>query len=443
MKILTTQRSIWSLSFPIIIVGLSEAIVDITDAVFLGHYGITELAAIALADAIYELAIVAVVGLVDGIQIVVARRAGQDAPRAIGRVFNQGLYLLAIASVVLTAVIFFAAPHLTAWAISSGDIRSAVDAFLRIIAFSVFFHAVNLAYSALYVGISKAKVLIAATVILAGTNIGLDYCLIFGHFGFPEMGIEGAAIASLTAEIATFVYLTLYTFIRLDFRKFGLFAFGKWDGRVTRVLVSLSSPVALEGLVEGARWFLFFVIVEQLGEQLLAQAEIIYICYVVFLIPIEGYSEATCSMVSNLIGQNKSTRIGPLLRKAVSLSYLTSLPLAGLALIFPELFVSVFGADPETAAGCVAGLRVVALSLLVVVPGEIFVSALCGTGDTRANFAIELAGSVCIVAWSYAAALLFEYPLEYVWASVIIGWLVCGSLAYLRLRSGRWQRLAI
>ncbi len=229
MKVQIASKSIWRLSVPIIFAGISETIVDITDAIFLGHYGITELGAIALADAIYEVAIVALAGLVDGVQIVVARRAGQDRPRDVGHTFNQGLHLLALAALASTALIKFASPQLTSFAIESDAVRLAVNSFLHIIAWSAFFQTANFAYSALYVGVSRSWVLVVATFILALTNIGLDYCLIFGHLGFPRLGIEGAALGSLAAEIATFVFLTAYSLIHPAMKTYGLFRFRKWD----------------------------------------------------------------------------------------------------------------------------------------------------------------------------------------------------------------------
>jgi Na+-driven multidrug efflux pump len=114
MKIKTTSRTIWAISFPVIIAGISEKIVELTDVIFLARYGIVELGAIALADAIYGVSIFLIIGLVDGIQIVIARRAGQGRSDEIGMVFNQGLYLLTLISVVLIVAIKYISPHLTA-----------------------------------------------------------------------------------------------------------------------------------------------------------------------------------------------------------------------------------------------------------------------------------------------------------------------------------------
>jgi Na+-driven multidrug efflux pump len=210
MKVRVTSRHIWAVSLPVIFAGLSETIVEVTDILFLGRYGTTELAAVGLADAIYSVCLFLTLGLVDGIQIIIARRAGQGRAQEIGAVFNQGVYLLVAVSVLFILLLKGVVPPLAADIIRSSDIAVAVDDFLQIFAFAMFFHGINLALSAFYVGISRTGALIGATIVLAIVNIFLDYALIFGHFGFPELGIRGAAIGSLCAEITAFLYLVLH-----------------------------------------------------------------------------------------------------------------------------------------------------------------------------------------------------------------------------------------
>lgn len=443
MKALISSRRILSLSVPIIITSIGETIVDVTDAIFLARYGLTELGAVALADAVYGVAMVAVLAFVDGIQVLVARRAGEDRSEEIGKIFNQGVYLLLASGVAITILTKGASPFLTSWLISSEDVGAAADKFLQIVAFKAAFDGLNFAYSALFVGLLRTGPLIGATLILALSNTVLDYVLIFGRFGFPRLGIEGAAISSVVSEIAAFIFLTAETFRVFDVRKYGLFAFGKWNARLTRLLVRISLPVFLDGLVETIRWFLFFVIVERLGEQALAVSNIIYSCYIVFLVGLEGFSETTCSLVSHLIGRGHPSRLWTLLRRAMSQCYLTTIPVVVVALLFPHWVLSVFTSDAQAMEGSVNGLRVIAATVLIVIPSSIFASAVAGTGDTAAVFFIELLMSVAILAFAYGAALAFALPLEVVWMSEGVGWLLCAGLSYLWLKSGKWRRLSI
>jgi Na+-driven multidrug efflux pump len=155
------------------------------------------LGAAAIGASIYDLCLFLPLGLIDGIQIIIGRRAGESKYFEIGSTFNQGLYLLFLSSILMTIFLIFLTPYLSEIVFSSGDITSSVVQYTQIVAFGIIFHSINLLFSAFYVGIAQTRVLIGATIILAITNIILDYLLIFGNFGFPRLGIRGAAIGSI------------------------------------------------------------------------------------------------------------------------------------------------------------------------------------------------------------------------------------------------------
>jgi MATE family, multidrug efflux pump len=437
------SRAVWSVSLPILFAQTSETIVHVTNTIFLASVGVGALGAIALADTIYELVMVPAVGLAAGIQILVARRAGQRRKEAIGETFNLGLGLLLSVSLALMLALRLGAPYLSALVVQSAEVRAAVVPFLRVIAFGMLFHAANLAYAALFIGLSRTGVLIPATLLLAGTNIVLDYSLIFGHFGLPRLGIAGAGWGSVGAEVVTFLYLTLHTLRRLGIDEYGLFRWPRFHGRLIRVLGTISAPVALQALVEGVRWFLFFVIVEHLGAEMLAISNVVYGCYALLRVPTEGFAETACSMVSGLIGRSQASRIGMLVRRVITPCYLITLPFAALAFLFPESLVSSFTGNQAVIAGCAGGVRVVAAAMPVIIPAQMWFSAVSGTGDTGVAFLIEFALTVAMVLVAYLAGFTLRLSLGYVWASLPVSWLLCLSLSYGWIRTGHWRRLAI
>lgn len=443
MRFRPTYRNIWGISFPIILAGISETIVDITDTVFLAHYGITELAAIGVADAIYGLALFITLGLVDGIQIIIGRRAGQEQPIEIGHVFNQGLYLLTIAAVILILIIIFVVPVLTSDIFSSTDIYTAVNTYLQITAYALLFQSFNLAYSAFYVGISRTTVLIGAAVVLAVTNITLDYVLIFGYLGFPELGIQGAAIASLIAEIATFIFLTLDIARQRYSSLYGLFHFTRWNVALSWHLFKISMPVSIDALVDMTKWFMLIIIIEQLGEEILASANIIFSCYALFLISVDSFSETVCSMISNLIGQQQRQQLTVLIHRTIKLSYFVVLPVLILTWLFPEYVLAIFTTDINMIEASYKGLLMIVLATLVAVPADAYYSAVAGTGDTRVTLLIQSIVAICTLVYAWYAALVFNWELEYILLAEILGWLVCLCLSWAWFRSGLWDHLKV
>jgi len=436
-------RNIWCISYPLMLAGISETVIDITDTIFLARYGITELAAIGLADAWYMLFLFLSFGLVDGIQVIIGRRAGQDRAQEIGRVFNQGLYLLAMISLLMIALMYLAISLGLGELLASRDIMEATESYLRIAIYSLLFQSISLAFSAFYVSIGQTRILIGAALVLATTNIALDYALIFGNFGLPEMGIEGAAIASLSAEILACLFLVASVFYKGYDRQYGLLRLTAWDNRIARRLASISWPVALDTLVELIRWFLLFVIIEQMGEAELASATIIYSCFALMMISIDSFSEAVCSMVSNLLGQKRHEALGELISKTTRLSYLVTVPLLAIALLFPDSVLAIFTEDALLIELSRGALPVVLLAILPAVPGSLFYAAVVGTGDTVASLLIQLITTLCALTFTAWAALLLALPLQQVLLVEIIVWMLYLLLSWAWLRSGRWQRLTV
>src|SRR2546421_5112743 len=106
----TLSRDVWRVSIPIILAQASETLLHLIDSIFLARVGVTELGAIAVADSVLLLFLVLPLGLADGIQILTARRAGQRRPEAVGAVFNQGLSLVLVICVALTAALKLLSP---------------------------------------------------------------------------------------------------------------------------------------------------------------------------------------------------------------------------------------------------------------------------------------------------------------------------------------------
>lgn len=432
------RRLIWGLSLPILFAEVGETIIHLVNTAFLGRVGTTELGAVALADSVLELWIVPAIGIVEGLQIVIARRAGEGRDRAVGDAFNLGLVLVVGLSLALTVALKGGASGLTARFLEGDQLAGAVDGFLQVAVWGLVFSSASLACSALYVAIGQTRILVQATVVLALTHILFDYALIFGHFGLPRLGIEGAALGSVGAEAVTFLFLAVATWRRLDAARYGLFRRPSANGRLARSLLRLSGPVALAGLVEGLGWVAFFLMIEQLGEQALAWSNVVYACYAVFLIPAIAFSEAGSSMVGRLVGEGREGGIPALLGRISSPAYLVTAPLVALAVLVPELVLAPFSSDAELVSGATGPLRVVAIGMLVAIPAEVWFAALFGTGDTVAAFFIEVVATGVMVGSAYLAGMIWDLPLAAVWAGLPLAGVVTLLACAAWLRTAGW-----
>jgi len=443
MTTVTLSRLVWRVSLPIIFAQLSETVVHLINTIFLARVGVTELGAVAVADSILLLFMDLPLALSDGIQILTARRAGQRRAEAVGAVFNQGFALTLAGCLASTLALKLTSPLLGGWFVESGDVRVAVDDFLQIGAYGLVFTGASFAYSALLLSLGRTQILVPATMILAGTNIILNYLFIFGKLGFPALGMRGAAVGMLGAEIATFLFLTIYLWRLVDPARYGLFRLGPFDRRTMRLLGRLSAPVVGQRFLETLRWLVFFLILERVSDEALATANIVYACYVVFWIPTEGFAETCCSMVSRFVGRNQAHRIGGVLRDAIGGATLATLPFIVATLLVPQWILAVFAPDSALITESSTSLRLVASAMLIVIPGGMWFAAVTGTGDTAVALGIEFVLTLTMLGIAYVAAIQLAWPVEFVWVSVPISWLVCLTISYGWVKSGLWRRLEV
>ena len=437
------SRMIWKLSIPIIFVEATETFDHLIATLFLSRVGMIELGAIAVADSVLLLLLILPLSMVDGLQILTARRVGQRRPDAVGAVFNQG-FLIAIAlSVVATVLLKLFAPVVAYWLVESESVGNAINSYLQWDAYSLPFAGATFAFSALLVSLGNTRALIPATVIVVITDIVLNYLFIFGNFGCPRLGMRGAALGSIGAEFAAAIYLAYYVWKRFDQKQYRFFHFRKFERRTTRLLTMLSAPMAGCVFLEDVRWFLFFLIIERVGTSALAIANIVFTCYTIFWIPTEGFAETACSMVSRYIGRNRAHRIGELLRSTTGGAVLATLPLIALAVVVPSWVIAAFAPSTELFGQSNASLRVAALAMLIGIPAQMWLTAVEGTGDTTAALGIEVVLTIVMVTLTWLAAIQFGWPLALIWLAVPATKLVCLTASYGWMKSGIWKRLEV
>jgi putative MATE family efflux protein len=437
------SRVIWRVSLPIILVEATETLDHLIDTLFLARVGVTELGALGVADAMMLLFLILPLALVDGLQILTARRLGQRKPEAVGAVFNQGLLLVLGLSGIAVVLLKLSSSAAANWIVESDTVGNAVNGYLQLDAYSIPLAAATFAFSALLTSLGRTRALIPTTIIVVVVDIVLNYLFIFGKFGCPALGMRGAAVGSIGAELAGVIFLIFYVLREFGDRKYGLFRFRSFEHRTVRLLTMLSAPIAAQCVLEDVRWFVFFLIIERVGIDALASASIVFTCYTIFWIPTEGFSETACSMVSRYIGRNRAHRIGEVLRSATGGAVLATVPFILLAVCAPQWLVAAFLPDSPLLGQSNASLRVVGLAMLIAIPGEMWYTAVVSTGDTSAALGIEVLLTLVMLGLTYFAAIYFAWPMALVWLTVPITWLICLGLCHRWIKSGIWKRLEV
>lgn len=442
MKAQITNREIWGIALPIMLGNMAQTIINFTDTAFLGHLGVIALGASMLAGLFYFVFTTVAAGFAIGIQIIVARRFGEKNFGRIGVIFEHGSLFVLLLGLLLFSILYFFSDQLLLWLIDSQNIYEASIDYIKYRQFGIAFVCFNFLYRALYVGISNTKVITYSTAIMAVVNIALDYCLIFGKCGFPQMGIGGAALASLCAEVSAFAFFTLYSYITLRKREFGMFKIHRLESELMGRILKISTPTMVQKLFSFSVWFIFFVLIEKMGETATGISSITRSIYMILITPCFAFSTTTNTLVSRIIGEGRLNQIFPTINKVLKNCMLCTIPIVIFVAIFPMQIAGIYTDDLDFA-------RLVVPSILVICGGTIFqgigngyFEAVSGTGNTSAALYLESAVLVVYILFIFAMTHLTT-RVELVWTAEILYGALLGILCFLYMKFARWDKKMI
>ncbi len=438
-----SNKHIWNISLPIIIGLLAQNIINVTDTAFLGRVGEVELGASAMGGLFYICLFTIFFGFSTGAQIIIGRRNGEKNYSSIGPVMIQGMIFLMLLAVILFGLSFFYAGNIMRIMISSEVIWEATVTFLKWRIIGFFFDVFNVMFRAFYVGITKTKILTVNAIVMASTNVVLDYVLIFGKFGFPEMGLEGAAIASVIAEFASTLFFIIYSFFTINRKKYGFTHFKSIDIKLLKQVLQISIYTMFQYFISMSTYFLFFVAIERQGQHTLAIANIVRSIYIVMFIPLNALSATSNTLVSNIIGEGKIKEVMPLIRRISRLSFIIMSVCVLLLCAFPKLVLSVYTNDLSLINESVTSIYVVSVALIISSIASVFFNSVSGTGNTKAALILEMGVLVLYTLFIYMTGIYFKLPIHICFTAEIIYFtgLLFGSALYLHFAD--WKKKKI
>lgn len=443
LRLQTTWRQILGMAMPISLALLVPQINFITNNVFLGGLGELELACAGITGVYYLIFAVIGNGLNNGLQALIARRAGQNLPKEIGRLFFHGVWIALIIAFVGIAITYTLGPWVLRTTLQDARMAEMAIDFLLIRVWGLPFLYLYIMRNALLVGTNQTRFLVWGTLAEAVVNIFLDYGLIYGHFGMPELGFNGAAYASIVAEASGLLVIYLVIHGKGLHRQFAFFESPLFSPGTFRLILVQSAPLILQFAISIISWEFFYILVEHHGPRSLAISNIMRNIFGVAGIFSWAFAATTNTMVSNLIGQGRTEEVLPLIYRIAKVSLSFSVIIAILLNAFPYLFLSFYGQDELFITEALPVLRIVSAALLMMAFSVVWLNAVTGTGNTVVNLGIEM---ITIFLYSVYVYITLEYlnlPITWGWVSEWVYWLSMFSMAFLYLRSGKWKHKVI
>lgn len=444
MQLDTSYRQILAISLPIMLGSAVQNIIALSDSVFLYHLSEADFAAIGFVGVFYLIVAAIGFGFSKGGQILIARRMGERQPKEVGRIFHAMLYFEIGLAIFMFLFMQFGTGLFFAAFVDSEIIYQKSLEYIEYRSYGVFFSYIGVAIVALYTGVARPWFIIVDTIILAIVNIILNYGLIFGHLGLPQMGIAGAGLASTIAEAVAFVCFVLYILFDKKARYYDLFKLPKIDWALIKDQLQMSTPIVAQSVVGLGSWFVFFGIVENLGERQLAITNLVRMVYLVLSIPCWGFASGINTLVSNFIGQQKRQAVIPIIWKTAKLCLFMTLIMAIPVVFFPEqILYPLLGAEDMSLIQDAQDTFYVLLLILILFSiGGVYFNGLIGTGASLYGLKIQ---GLCAIGYLVYIYIVVEYTtggLEWAWASEVFYWAIMLGLTIHYLRSKRWYKLS-
>jgi len=441
LKVKVTNKQILSIAMPITLAILIPQINMLTNSIFLGRYtkDPSALGNAGITGVFYLIFAVAGHGLNNAIQTVFSRHAGSGNTAAFKTILAQGIRISLQFAVVGILFSWFLAPFILL-PIAAVNAYPQEMSFLRIRIWGLPFLYLFLTGNAFLVASLNSKFLMIGFICEAMVNILLDYVLIFGHFGFPEMGFNGAALASVIAELVGFLVVFVVLHKTGLKKKYNLLKDFAYDKVISKAIIKVSAPLVAQYVISVTTWLVFFFLIEARGVELdKAVSNVMRNVFGLAGVFVWAFASTSNVVVSNLMGQKREDKVILAINKIMLLSIGFCSVMVLLLNIFPGTFFNLFGKDDAFVSAGIPVARVVSLGMLFMSVANIWLNGVTGTGKTKMNLLIEIVAITVYLIYSWIFMKLHFISLAMAWSNEVVYWSTIFIMAFVFLKSGKWK----
>ena len=433
-------RSLLTLSLPVALQNLLISGLNMVDTVMIGRLGEKAIAAVALSNQIYFLMILLFFGIASGTSVFTAQYWGKGDSHRIHEALGFCLIAVSAGATVFGLAALFMPERLLGFFTEDGEVIRLGADYLRVVAPSYWFTAVSFAYANVLRSVGIVRMPLYTTAFALGLNTLGNYLLIFGYWGFPALGVEGSALATVVARTVEAMSLVWAVYRFKTPAASALRELFSISGEYVRKFFRTALPVILNEFIWALGMTMYSVVYARMGTEALASYTIADTIAKFALVLFFGTSNACAVMVGNRIGAGELDKaryyayayalLGPALGAVMGFLVVLARPLLPLA----------FTVSSASLADAEAVVLVFAFSLPAKIFGwHLVVGILRSGGDTRFSLALEGLGVWCIgVPLALFSGLVLRLPVYWVYAAISVEEAVKALIGYYRLRSGKW-----
>jgi putative MATE family efflux protein len=393
----------------------------------------------ALSGVFYLLLSMLGYGLTSGIQVQMSRRIGEGDHTGLVSLLKHSIVLVLCFSFALMLIASFLVPYLYDVVLHDATNRYLNQAFFKIRIWGLPFLMLTHLFNTFFISINNTTSLIWGSLLSTLTNILLDYILIFGHAGMPALGIEGAAYASVFAELVyVIIMIGQYVFSSAT-RSYELK--NTAPIRLATMLQSLkvAAPLIVQFLFSIGGWQIFFIFVEHLGKLELASSQILRSIFGVVGVATWAFASTTNTLVSKAIGADESHLVLQIIKRIAIISLGFTLLISSMLLLYANSFLTLYTQDLAIIKMALPSLQVIVLAMGIMSLATVVFNGVVGTGNTIINLVMEIS---CVGVYLIYCFIVIEQQkasLQWAWMSEFVYWSSLLVLSIWYLHSGKWK----
>ena len=438
LKVNVDNRQILSIALPITLAILIPQINMLTNSIFLGRLSTEALGNAGITGVFYLIFAVAGNGLNNGVQQVLSHAAGRDNSKEFKTILTQGIRICLQFSLICIAFTWLIAPFILK-EVADPVAYPKEMSFLRIRILGLPFLYLFQMGNAFLVSSLNSRYLMIGFVFEAMVNVVFDYLLIFGKFGFPEMGFNGAAVASVLAEVTGMIVVLGVLVVTGLKKRYSLLQDLKYSRMHSKQVFKIASPLVLQYLLSVSTWFVFFILIEVQGTEAKAISNVMRNVFGLVGVFVWAFASTTNSMVSNLMGQRREGEVLLLINRIMYWSMGLCFIMCLILNAFPSVFFNLFGQDESFVKEGIPVIRMVSLGLMFMSIANIWLNGVTGTGKTKVNLIIEIVAIILYLIYTYYFMKMNYISLAMAWSNEFIYWTAIFLMSFFFLKSGKWK----
>ncbi|MBW2066918.1 MAG: MATE family efflux transporter [Deltaproteobacteria bacterium] len=443
-------RHVLNVSLPLVVSMGSLTLMLFTDRLFLSRYSIDTISAALPAGIASFLFICFFMGIAGYLNVFVAQYTGAGTKEKVGTSLWQGVYFSAGAYVVLASLFWIAEP-LFSLAGHSPEVRRLEVTYFRVLMLGAGASVLGPALASFFSGRGLTRVVMITNLMGAAINIPLDYCLINGIGPFPELGILGAGIATVSAHTSIALILAILIFNKKNDREFGVISHRGFDRDLFLRLMRFGLPNGIQFFIDLFAFTAFVFLVGRIGKEALAATNRVFSISTLAFLPMIGFGMGVSILVGQALGRNRPWEAETATRSTVHITFCYMLSVAAVFVMAPEWLLDLFRTRVHTTDNYediiergVILLRFVAFYSLFDTLFIVYSSAIKGAGDT--SFVMWSSGILSfgiMIIPVYIAVVHLGAGLYVTWSAITAYICLAGLLFRWRYFQGKWKEMRV